>query len=190
MTTTRRVWFFSGLLAITFGILHAQAGKGIPGTAAGIKWTASAHWSLESEGPARMVVYKATYKVPAAAGDPEAGECSVYFFGAGQGGGVQANLDRWSGQFQTPGGQPIANPKTQKQTIAGFAVTTVDITGTYMQSSGPMMAAKEAKPNYRMISAVVEGKQGNIFFKFTGPKKTVTAAEADFNTMLKSLKGE
>ena len=158
----------------------------MPGSVDGIKYTAPAKWSLEPDRPMRV----ATYQVPMAAGDPEPGECGVFFFGAGQGGSVQANLDRWTGQFQTPGGQPVGSPKTAKQTVNGIAVTTVDISGTYMQSSGPMMAAKQAKPNYRMIAAVVEGKQGPLFIKLTGPKKTMAAAEADFQTMLKSLKPE
>ena len=158
--------------------LGAQAGKG----GSGVNWTAPKRWTADADRPMRL----ATYKVPAAAGDSEAGECGVFFFGAGQGGDLQANLTRWTGQFQTPGGQPIASPKTQKQTIAGFAVTTVDISGTYMQSSGPMMAAKSSKAGYRMLAAVVEGKQANVFFKLTGPAKTVAAAEAEFQGLLKS----
>ena len=41
-----------------------------------------------------------------------------------------------------------------------------------------------------MLAAVVEGKQANVFFKLTGPKKTVLAAEAEFQAMLKSIKPE
>src|SRR5580658_2991462 len=185
MRTLRRVGFVSGLL-LSIVLLQAQGSKTMPGSVDGLKYSAPAKWSLEPDRPMRV----ATYKVPAAAGDPEAGECGVFFFGAGQGGSVQANLDRWTGQFQTPGGQPIGSPKTAKQTIAGFSVTTVDISGTYMQTSGPMMAAKQAKPNYRMIAAVIEGKQGPLFIKLTGPKKTVAAAEADFQSLLKSIKPE
>jgi len=38
----------------------------------------------------------ATYTIVPAAGDTASAECVVYFFGAGQGGSVEANLDRWS----------------------------------------------------------------------------------------------
>jgi hypothetical protein len=154
-------------------------------SAGGVQWTPPKRWSKEADRPMRA----ATYKVPKSAGDPEDGECGVFFFGAGQGGGTQANLDRWSKQFQTPGGQPV-EPKTKKETINGFAVTTVDISGTYMASAGPMMAATTAKPGYRMLAAVVEGKQANIFFKLTGPKKTVTATEAEFQALLKSIQAQ
>jgi len=46
------------------------------------------------------------YTIPPTAGDTASAECVVYFFGAGQGGSVEANLDRWKGQMLTPGGKP------------------------------------------------------------------------------------
>jgi hypothetical protein len=61
-------------------------------SAAGLKWTPPAGWKAET-GARPMRV--ATYIV-------ESAECAVYFFGEGQGGGIQANLDRWKGQFQNP----------------------------------------------------------------------------------------
>lgn len=131
----------------------------------------------------------ATYKVPAAAGDTEAAECVVNFFGPGQGGTVDANIARWTGQFQTPGGQPVTG-KTNKQTINGVKITTLDISGTYVAGTGPMMAPGQPKANSRMLAAIAEGKAGTVFFKFAGPKKTVTAGEADFQTLLKSIKPE
>src|SRR6266545_4943782 len=79
---------------------------------AGLKWTAPAGWKAEAARPMRA----ATYAVPAAAGDKDNGECVVYFFGAGQGGGVDANLERWKGQFKGPGGKPPA-AKTAKKTV-------------------------------------------------------------------------
>ena len=49
----------------------------------------------------------ATYTIPPVAGDTASAECVVYFFGAGQGGSVQANLDHWKGQILAPRGQTI-----------------------------------------------------------------------------------
>ena len=48
----------------------------------------------------------ASYTIPPAAGDSEGGECVVYYFGSGQGGGVEANIKRWIGQFTAPDGGP------------------------------------------------------------------------------------
>jgi len=62
---------------------------------AGLKWTAPSGWKPETPRPMRA----ATYTVPATAPDSASAECVVYFFGSGQGGSVQANLDRWKGQL-------------------------------------------------------------------------------------------
>jgi hypothetical protein len=62
---------------------------------AGLKWTPPVGW--KSSGTTSMRA--ATYPVAAASGDRQGAECVVYFFGAGQGGSVQANIDRWEGQF-------------------------------------------------------------------------------------------
>src|ERR1051326_7516973 len=42
----------------------------------------------------------AQYKLPKADGDPEDASLVLYYFGASQGGGTQANIDRWIGQMQ------------------------------------------------------------------------------------------
>ncbi len=142
-----------------------------------------ARWSI---GPERQM-RAATYKVPAAAGDAEDGECAVFFFGPGQGGGVDANIDRWVGQFEQPDGRNSSEvAKRQRQTVGGVSVTTVDLTGTY---SGGMVAGGSGKnAGYRLLGAIAEGPQAGVFFKLTGPVRTVGAAEAEFQGMLKSLR--
>src|SRR5205807_2155263 len=115
----------------------------------------------------------ATYLIPAADGDSEDGECAVFFFGPGQGGGVEANIKRWIGQFEQPDGRPSDQLAKQKQeTINGLSVTTIDLTGTYL-GGGPTMGQSGKKAGYRLLGAIVEGPQGAIFFKLTGPTKTV-----------------
>jgi hypothetical protein len=131
----------------------------------------------------------ATYVVPAVAGDKEDGECAVYYFGPGQGGSVEANVDRWAGQFEQPDGGPSRRvTQIRKQKINSLAVTTIDLSGTYTGSGGPMARAKVSKPGYRLLGAIVEGLQGPLFFKFTGPAKTVAAGQASFEAMLKTLR--
>jgi len=67
-------------------------------------------------------------------------------------------------------------------------VTTVDVSGTF-KGGGPMMGQSGApKSGYRLLGAIVEGPEGNVFFKLTGPAKTVAAAQDEFQAMLKSLK--
>jgi hypothetical protein len=130
----------------------------------------------------------ATYTVPKAAGDPEDGECAVFYFGPGQGGGVDANIKRWIGQFDAPGGGPADKlAKTSKSTMNGLPVTRIDLTGTYKPSAGPMMQATGSKPGYRLLGAIVEGPEGAVFFKLTAPAKTAASQQAAFDTLLKSV---
>jgi len=154
-------------------------------TAGGVQWTPPAAWKTEPARPMRA----ATYRVPAAPGDAEPGECAVFFFGPGQGGGVDANLKRWIGQFEQPDGKP-SEPLAQikKQNINTLTVTTVDLTGTYLASAGPMAASQIRKPGQRLLGAIVDAPQGAVFFKFTGGAKTVAAAQAAFQSMLQSLR--
>lgn len=154
--------------------------------AAGLHWTAPTTWKNEGSRPMRA----ATYAVPAGAGDSEGGECVAYYFGQGQGGTVDANVQRWTGQMQDASGQPVKNPEVKKKTVHGLPVTTIDATGTYTGMGGPMAASKSAKPGYRLLGAIVEGPQGSVFFKFTGPSKTVAANQKSFDQMVASIAPE
>lgn len=120
----------------------------------------------------------ATYNVA-----PET-ECIVYFFGAGQGGSVEANIDRWKGQMRGPAAQ------TGKRTVRGIPVTTIDASGEYSGAGGPMAKEKSLKPDFRLLGAVVEGPGGNLFVKFTGPAKVVAANQKKFEQLLASFEKE
>lgn len=130
----------------------------------------------------------ATYTVPKAAGDSEDGECAVFYFGPGQGGGVDANIQRWTGQFEAPGGGPADKlAKTSKGKVNDLPVTRIDLAGTYKTAGGPMMQTTGSKPGYRLLGAIVEGPQGSVFFKLTAPAKTAATQQAAFETMIKSV---
>jgi hypothetical protein len=146
---------------------------------AGIRWTAPAGWKAEAERPMRL----ATYTVAPGA------ECAVYFFGPGQGGSVEANVDRWIGQFLQGDGKPSKSAaKIAKLTVHGWPVTTVDVSGAYTAMGGPTAKSDApAMPGYRLLAAIVEGPQGSVFFKCTGPAKTIAANQAAFDKMLASL---
>jgi hypothetical protein len=166
-------------LLLSFVTVVSLAGFACAESAGGLQWTAPAGWKSQPQRPMRA----ATYAVPAAAGDKEDGECAVFYFGPGQGGGVEANIQRWVSQFETS-----AKPQTAKKTINGLAVTTIDLSGTYLASAGPMAPTKTSKPGYRLLGAIVEGPQGGVFFKFTGPAKTVAAGQAAFDKMLAGIR--
>lgn len=145
---------------------------------AGVTWTVPSRWS---NGPMKQMRV-ATYNIPPAGGDAEGGECGVFFFGGGQGGDVQMNIDRWVGQFEN------ARPEQSSKEVNGMKVTLVKIAGTYLAPSGPMMQSSGKKENYRLLGAIVAAPEGSVFFKLTGPAKTVASAEGDFNALVASLK--
>ncbi len=130
----------------------------------------------------------ATYTVPAEAGDPEPGEIAVFYFGPNEGGGVQANIDRWIGQMQQPDGSDSTKKAKVEKVQGAVALTMLDLTGTYLASSGPMMQVSAEKPGFRMMGAIAEGPQGAVFFKFTGPEKTVQANAAKYMEMVKGVR--
>ena len=153
-------------------------------SAAGITWTVPESWQTE---PARTMRV-ATYRVPGAEG-AEAGEVAVFFFGAGQGGDIDANLKRWIGQFDQPGGGSSERAaRTGQRTVNGLQVTTVTVTGTYTAGGGPMAPGGEPKTGYKLIGAIVEAPEGAVFFKFTGPEKTVDGASRHFDELLQSVR--
>jgi hypothetical protein len=156
---------------------RAQAPKPRAGGAGGVRWSVPATWPDAPGGSLRV----ATYKVPAAKG-AEAGECAVFFFGHGQGGTVDANLERWSRQFE---GTP--RPERSSRQVHGLPVTVARLAGTFLAPGGPNMQSQGKRPGYRLLGAIVEAPEGLVFLKLTGPAATVAGAEAGFEAMLASL---
>jgi hypothetical protein len=165
---------------------HASTAPAPPAASAnsagGLSWTVPKDWTA-GPGSAMRV---ATYRTPAAPGDKEGGEVAVFYFGQGQGGSVDANVERWIAQMEP---EPGAKKSTRSQTKVGaIAVTLCAAEGTY---SGGMVAGGASagkKTGFALTGAIAEGKQGAVFFKLTGPKKTVAAAQKDFDGLVKSLK--
>lgn len=116
----------------------------------------------------------AEFEIPAAKGDETAGELAVFHFGKQGAGGVQANIDRWIGQFEEDEREvKVVEFKSDKMTY-----TLVDLTGTYKKPIGPPIQRKsKAMPDWRMVGIILSHDSGPYFLKFDGPKKTVAAAE-------------
>jgi len=154
-------------------------------SAAGLTWSAPTGWK---EGPPQQMRIK-TYLISATQGDPEGAECGIFFFPGGLGGGKEANLQRWVGQFEQPDGRNSADlAAISEMESNGLKVTTIELSGIYKQASGPMMEVKERKPGFRLMGAIVECPKGLVFFKLVGPEKTVVGAANDFTEMLKGVK--
>ena len=132
----------------------------------------------------------ANYVIPAAAGDQRDGEMAVFYFGPGQGGGVDANVRRWLGQFVQPDGSPVTPDSAERSEtqVSGMQVTLLDVSGTYLFKPFPMAPRATPLEGYRMLAAIVQGPDAPIFFKLTAPAKTAAGAEAEFRRIIQSLR--
>jgi hypothetical protein len=139
-----------------------------------VAWDVPSGWQTV---PNPKTFRKATYTIPKAAGDSEDAELTV----SQVGGTVDENIDRWAGQF---GGQKSAVSRAE-QKVGPLKVTVVTLEGKY---TGGMTAAAQPKEGYALLAAIVEPVEPPYFFKMTGPKKTVNAARADFDRLVKSLR--
>jgi hypothetical protein len=157
----------------------SQGAHGGTPSAGGVSWTVPDRWQLGAERPMRI----ATYMIPAAEGDAAGAECAVFHFGAGQGGDIASNIARWVGQFENP-----SEPRQSTIESNGLKITTVSTTGTFLAPAGPMMQSQGKLDKYSLLGAIVEAPEGSVFFKMTGPAKTVGNAAGEFDSILRSVK--
>jgi hypothetical protein len=152
-------------------------------TAGGLSWSVPKGWTSAPASSMRV----ATYRTPAAPGDPEGGEVAVFYFGPGQGGSVDANVDRWFAQIT---GEPGSKKPTRSQIKVGaIPVTLCAAEGIYNSGmAAPAGGSSGPRKGFALEGAIAEGPQGAVFFKLTGPKKTVAKAKAGFDVLVKSLK--
>ena len=113
-------------------------------------------------------------------GGGEPAEVVFFYFGPSNGGGTQANVERWLGQFQEPKAQ--LNAKVDELNVRGHKLTFVQAEGTYL--SGTPGGPKTPKPNFALLGAILESKQGNVFVKMTGPAALTKTASPTFKKMI------
>lgn len=114
--------------------------------------------------------------------DGKSAEAIFFHFGPGQGGGVQANVDRWFGMFQE--GKEKIGAKSEKKKAGKGEVTYVEAEGTFM--SGMPGGQRTPQPGTRLLGAIIESPEGAVFVRMTGPAAVVKAADADFRKMIES----
>ena len=104
-----------------------------------------------------------------------------YHFGEGQGGGVEANIQRWKRQFEN--GEAKVTP--ENKTFGNQKLTIVSMTGTYMV--GSMMAReKKATPEYMLLGAVIPHPSGDVFLKMLGKEVDLKKTKGDFEKLIAS----
>ncbi len=104
-------------------------------------------------------------------------DVTFFHFGAGQGGGVKANVDRWFGQFQN------AKTAQNEATLGGVRVVFVQAAGTFF--SGMPGGPTTPLDNYALRGAILEDKEkGDVFVKMTGPSSLVESVWVAFEGMV------
>lgn len=133
----------------------------------------------------------AEFTLPRTGKDTEDAALVVYFFG-GEGGTVEANLDRWIGQMTQPDGRASKDVARTSalQTRGGLKVTLVDVSGTYIAEVSPGEAERHNKPGFRLRAGVVLTPEGPYFIKLTGPAATVARWDESFTAFVGSLRIE
>jgi hypothetical protein len=130
----------------------------------------------------------AQYKLPKISGDTDDALLVLYYFGQGQGGTPQANIDRWIDQMKQPDGSSSKDKaKTEAITVNGLQVTTVDVLGNYSGGMAQDSAPKDSIAIYRLRAAIIDTPKGSYFVKLTGPEKTVGNWEQAYREYLKSF---
>ncbi len=155
-------------------------------SAGGVTWQAPAPFQWEHPSSSMRA---AEYVVPEQRAGEDPATLAVYYFGQGQGGTVQDNVERWVTQFTPPGGKdPHDVAAVNHQTVHGMAVTTVDTHGDFrgMGMTGAPNAG--VKQDQRLLGAIVEGPQGPIFFKLIGQRSVVGRAQGAFDALVGSLR--
>ena len=170
-------YFLMGLAAFILNSPVTFAGN--VKSIAGISFAVPASWA-ETEPSSSMRAFQ--FQLPGAGG--EKAEVAVFYFGEGQGGDVQENIQRWKGQFTV-----VKQEKIEPRIVHEIPTHKVYFEGTYQQTAGPMMMPKgEPVENSALLGAVIEAPKGPVFFKMSGPKDTVMAVIPDFDALLNSVK--
>lgn len=127
----------------------------------------------------------AQLKVGPEKGDDDAAELVLFAF-AGGGGSVEANLARWKGQFEGKDGK-APEITTDKRKGKNVDVTFAETSGRYVAAMTPGSPAKNDKPNWQLLGAIVQSGDTGYYFKMVGPEKTMKAAKPAFEAMIKTI---
>lgn len=127
---------------------------------------------------------KAQYRLPGDAGEAT---LVVYHFGP-RTGTLEANLERWAGQFEQPdGGESSARMTREPRRVGELEVLLVDLSGTYVAETFPGSGEHVREEGWRMLTAVIDTPEGPYYAKLVGPQATVDAHAARLDSFLEAL---
>ena len=134
----------------------------------------------------RSRIIQHEFSIPVAEEDETPGRMTIM----AASGGLEANIVRWSRQFQTPEGKPLGEDATKvhEQKVSGLVVHQVDLSGNYQDKPRGPFGPTVNRPGYRMLGAIIPTTgEGTWFIKVYGPPATIDAAAKNFEAMIGGL---
>jgi hypothetical protein len=119
----------------------------------------------------------------AVAGDGDSTQSAdfiVSVFLAGDGGPLDANIERWRSQFRV-GDKPPEVIRSTK-TLGPLQIELIELAGEYLS-----MGAVAPRADYLQLAAIVQANGRNVFFRLVGPKATVEANREAFMTLVDGI---
>lgn len=119
----------------------------------------------------------AEYEVPDDTGNAPA-VCSVFYFGHGRAGTMDANLERWRAQFEA-----IEYADKAARDVGGLELTVMEIGGDF----SPTTSASDEIADALLLGAAISGPQGPVFVKCVGRRSVLEPARTEFVALLASF---
>ena len=119
----------------------------------------------------------------AVAGDGDSTQSAdfiVSVFLAGDGGPLDANIERWRSQFRVGDKPPDVIRSTK--TLGPLQIELIELAGEYLS-----MGAVAPRADYLQLAAIVQANGRNVFFRLVGPKATVEANREAFMTLVDGI---
>ncbi|MCA9014033.1 MAG: hypothetical protein KDA77_01765 [Planctomycetaceae bacterium] len=141
----------------------------------GIQFEVPAGWEQVALSPEQQGMISASFRIPQAGDGVKLTLSSV-------GGGIDANLQRWKGQFQLPPGEA---PLQETIRVDHVDAIWIDLRGTF--DSGPAISSSVAS-GMRMIGVAIPRSPRDFYLKLTGPREQLLKVETEFRDFVKSAR--
>ncbi len=135
----------------------------------GIRFDVPSSWDEQPESE----FYEAKYVIGS-----ESGEMTLTL--TTMGGGVEANLERWVGQFQQ---SPDSRPRRDTLRVDGTSSEWLDVRGTFRSRVGSRPGPHE---DWRLLGVAIPMRPRPFLLKLVGPRAAVSKFEDEFRSFVRS----
>ena len=166
-------------------LLVAGCANESPMELSGVTFVPQPGWETQETTSSMRV---AQYRLPGR-GSTDDAQLVIYYFGPNGAGPIEDNIDRWCGQFEQPDGRGSREAAaTAERDVHGLAVTTIDLSGTYVAETSPGSGERVNQPEYRLLGAIIETDAGPYYAKLVGPAQTVARWQGRYDAFIRSLR--